>query len=147
MQIVHRGYIKDGWWMIKARLYYNKKLYSTEIEFLIDTGADKTIVSDQCAKRLGLGYDGLSGEFKTVLRGVGKCQARPLPNSGLVFSEECGIKNLVEPCTTIFVPDPENYESANLLGRDVLNQYNVIANNKQKLIVLKRVKPNYMTLP
>jgi hypothetical protein len=119
------GRIESGWWMVKARLHCNGKIYPKEIDFFIDTCAEYTVLSDQEAKPLGLGFDTLTGVEKIDISGAGKCMGRPLLNAGIVFSGDDKIKGFfLEICPKILVPDPKDYHArCNLIGLDILKHY------------------------
>jgi hypothetical protein len=147
MGITHVGRIENGWWMIKARLYYEGKTYQKELDFIIDSGAETTVLSDQDARKLGFGFDKLPNSYEAEMGGAGSCKGRPLFNAGIVFSDD-EIKNHMEPCIKIYIPDPETYRTGeNLIGRDILSLYDIITNNESRIITLKGVKNNYMTVP
>ena len=133
----------DGTWRIKAGLCHNAMIYPTEMEFLIDTGAESTVICDKDAKRLNLGYHTLKTK-EVEMGGAGKCMGRPIFNVGIVFSEN-GENKDPEEISKIYVPDPETYRTgANLIGRDILEYYNVFTNWDLRKVVLKRRKTNYM---
>lgn len=135
----------DGTWKIKARLYYNDKTYPYEIEFLIDSGAETTLITDKEARRADREFGYYSLKTKEVeIGGAGSCMGRPILKAGIVFSEDGKMKD-PELCRTIYVPDPKAYRTgANLIGRDILGLYNVYTNIKLRKIVLKRIQTSYM---
>jgi hypothetical protein len=130
----------DGMWIINVKLCYNKKLYTKEITFMIDSGAQETVLSNLEAKELmGIGFDDLPEENEISIEGFVDCKARPLLNPLIVFSEE-----LMEPCARILILDPNKFNKrANLIGRDILNQYNVVTNMKHRQVTLIRLEDNY----
>jgi hypothetical protein len=133
----------DGTWRIKAQLYYNARIYPNEMEFLIDTGAESTVICDKDAKRMGLGYHSLKTKEKEM-GGAGHCMGRPLLKAGIVFSENGKINNPDE-VRQIYVPHPKDYRTGcNLVGLDVLGFYNVFTNIKLRKVVLKRIQTAYM---
>lgn len=75
----------DGTWQIKARLCHNGNTYPNEMKFLIDTGAESTVICNKDAKRLNpdFAYSKLTTEEKEM-GGAGSCNGRPIYKVGIV---------------------------------------------------------------
>jgi hypothetical protein len=139
MGIIFEGRIMfDGTWRIKGQLYYNGQTYPKEIEFLIDSGAESTLITDNTAKKADrdLGYHALKTP-EVQMGGAGSCMGRPIFKAGIVFSNKDGVTDL-KLCQKICVPNPKDYRwgATNLLGRDILNQYNIRTNIKRNKVIL-----------
>ena len=143
-----QGRISEGLWRIDAKLYFNGKTYPDTIEFLIDSGAQATILSSSDAKTLKITFDGLEGAKEIEIIGYGKCPARQLFNAGIVFSSEDDTEDLLEPSPMIYLADGQNNRSGySVIGQDVLSRYNVVANNKTKKVYLILITSSYISIP
>jgi hypothetical protein len=142
-----QGRISEDLWRIDAKLYFNGKTYPDTIEFLIDSGAQATILSSSDAKTLKIKFDDLEGSKEIEIIGYGKCPARQLFNAGIVFSSEDD-EDLLEPSPKIYLADGQNNHSGySVIGQDILSRYNVVANNKTKKVYLILITNSYISIP
>jgi len=142
-------YSNSGRWMIDARLVYNDTFPTETISFMIDSGAENSMISLLNAKKLGIDVLSLSG--KKDLRGLGGgiCKARVL-YCNLAFLEEGDGEYHIEPCHELFIGEEKEHCQGNIIGLDILNRFNVITNFEARKISLERIKgirPNYIRYP
>jgi hypothetical protein len=133
-----KGHItkKDGLWRINAQLYFNDELDEKMVEFIIDSGSEITLLSPNVAKRIGFSFDTLPVIDEIPIGGPGECTARYLPNVSIIFK---GI-DWITQCR-MYVPNPKCWKKRgwSLVGQDVLRQFNLTSDNKNKRIVLKPI--------
>jgi len=141
--IVAKGYIsEDGFWKIEARLHFDSKEYPNKIEFLIDSGSGSTILSPHTADELGIAFDDLKYYNKLQLMGPTGCMGRQLPGANLIFNTKS--VNILELCPRMYMADPQKWESDyNLIGQDILKSFNVVSNNKTKIVMLILSRDKY----
>jgi hypothetical protein len=138
----------DGTWQIPVKIYHNKKTCDAQINFLIDTGSVKTILSPLDAEWIGIDlttlrkYNGFITGVGTDGRKNGK-SALVLPNSGIEFVEEtaCGkLAPLLEICNDgILIGSPGKWDVESLIGLDILNRFNLFPDVENKKIYLRQI--------
>lgn len=118
------------------------------LTFLIDTGADITMINSIDAERLGITYQGSVPFFgrqpleEAMMSGVGgKLKTYILKDVMLIL--KTSLNNHVEYHTEyldyICIPEGGVIEMPNLLGRDILNLFNISYDNTKDFIDLSRV--------
>jgi hypothetical protein len=96
--------------------------------FILDTGAERTLMSEDVVKRLGLARDGW---VASVIRGVGGLQQRPnaLPRSLRLGGVTLRRKTLTGDTSVTVGPLPiaaiAGHQIAGLLGRDFLSPFDL----------------------
>ncbi len=112
---------------IKARFESETLHIYATIEFLIDTGAFRTIVNDKDARELGVDYQELEKLQGGVLGVGGSVDAHILKNAKLVFKTEN--KRLHSECfeSLCFLKHSFTNERMlkmpSLMGRDIINKF------------------------
>ena len=108
--------------------------YAT-LEFLIDTGATKTTISDKDAIRLGIDYDALEKPDKGMLGIGGPVDTYILKEAKLALHKKDGqthVENLESLCFLRHFELTERIlRIPSILGRDVLNKYALIYDRRQ----------------
>ena len=108
--------------------------YAT-LEFLIDTGATKTTISDKDAIRLGIDYDALEKLDKGMLGIGGPVDTYILKEAKLALHKKDGqthVENLESLCFLRHFELTERIlRIPSILGRDVLNKYALIYDRRQ----------------
>ena len=108
-------------------------LYAS-VEFLIDTGATKTTISEKDIIRLGVDYEALERLSKGMLGIGGAVDTYLLKDANLIFRQE-NKKNHVEQLSLCFLKHSEVNERIlripSIIGRDILNKYTIIYSKKQ----------------
>lgn len=129
--------------------YRKAKEFPPFLTFLIDTGADTTMINSIDAEKLGITYRASVPFFGKhpleegmVVRGVGgKIKTYIVKDVRLIL--KTSLNNHVEFHTEyldhICIPEGEVMEIPNLLGRDILNLFNISYNNTKEFIDLSRV--------
>lgn len=109
------------------------------VRFLIDTGASRTIISDMDAIKLGIDYS-LLPRFKLGTAGIGGVvDTYFIQNAKLIFRTQKGAHT--EKMDEIFVlkhkkRDERIKRIPSLLGRDILNKYQLLLNRKNNKVII-----------
>lgn len=106
---------------IEGRLYLPRLNLSADVSFLLDTGADSSILMPGDARRLGVPFDQLVGDNECGgLGGIVHCfEERAL----LVFSEHKVALYAYELCMDIMPDDPQMVDVPSIVGRDVIDRW------------------------
>lgn len=108
------------------------------ISFLVDTGADRTILMPTDWRLLGLDYSALTGT--TDIGGIG---------GSVTFLTTKAVIAFVIPSETVYIyeveiafaPDDEDYrEVPSILGRDILDQWKMTYHPLQKTLEFEILK-------
>jgi hypothetical protein len=110
-------------------------LYGT-VEFLVDTGATRTILSDKDVIRLGLDYAELDKLQGGVLGVGGTVDTYVLADAKLMFNAQKIIQQ--EPLEQLYILKHNTLNDKilripSILGRDILNKYAFIFDKRQDL--------------
>jgi hypothetical protein len=113
---------------------------SATVEFLIDTGATRTTLSDKDAIRLGIDYEMLEKLPEGMLGIGGSVDTYILKNAKLIFHKQdktvheetldciCILKHSILTERILRIPS--------ILGRDILNKYALIYNRKREAALI-----------
>ena len=117
-------------------------LYGT-VEFLVDTGATRTILSDKDVIRLGLDYAELDKLQGGVLGVGGTVDTYILTDAKLIFNAEKIIQQ--EPLEQLYVLKHNSLNDKilripSVLGRDILNKYGFIYDKRQEIVYISDKK-------
>ena len=109
-------------------------IYAT-VEFLVDTGATRTTISDKDAIRLGIDYTALEKLGEGMLGIGGTVDTYSLPDAKLTFHQE-NKKTHTETFEKICIlKHPQLNERIlripSILGRDILNKHTFIYDKRQ----------------
>ncbi|MCJ7443947.1 MAG: retropepsin-like domain-containing protein [Methanotrichaceae archaeon] len=127
-----------------ALLLYNNKISDVLIDFLIDTGADATMLSPQDAMRIGIDISSLDqgGEISGV---GGSIETRVLKDVGLIFinpdNNKLELECHLEFCENLLV-GPDGWTFGSILGRDVTNRFNMNTDIENSKFSLTRIESN-----
>lgn len=110
------------------------------IEFIIDTGASRTTISDRDAIKLGIDYSKLEKLPEGTLGIGGSVDTYIVSQPELIFVTSDG-KHHVEKLDRIYVlkhrrVDEKIKRIPSILGRDVLNKYIIIFDRKRERAVI-----------
>jgi len=159
-----KGYVLEGAPFIKAFVIFPAhevtKEYPPPLDFLIDTGASVTMISALDAEKLGIRYKtlidgrsvphfgdqplkegpkigGVGGSIQSYIVKDVKLKFVTLLNNYIEFHEE--------HLKFLYIPDGRAKEIPNILGRDVINRFKFLWDDK--LVELSRgVKPGVYTI-
>lgn len=138
MKMEHKGYLaKDGLWKICVKLCIEGEPYKEKVEFIIDTGSQISILSPKIAKNIGYDFDTLSAVGAKGIGNSKECWARRLDNVDIILTHDVESEEFVTLCE-MYVPDPSQWQrdEFSLIGQDVLRQYDIISDNKNRIITL-----------
>lgn len=106
---------------IEGRLILPGQGLNSDISFLVDTGADRSILMPADALRMGLDYSKLTRRTESV--GIGGTARTYIEEAALVYSEPGRFLYLYFVDLRIAAPSPEIMDLPSLLGRDVLDRW------------------------
>jgi hypothetical protein len=131
------GYLDhDGSWKIGVYLLNCQLPRDREFRFLIDTGADKTILSSSVVKDLGIDINYLPTPKEVVVQPGGEVETRCIPGVGIEFRNTELMHR--EPCEIMLVCDL-GWDYDGLIGRDILNRFDISTDIKNEKIHLDRI--------
>jgi hypothetical protein len=101
-----------------------------DISFLVDTGADKTLLMPLNSLTLGVDFSKLTGEEPSV--GIGGASHNFTKPALLLFVEHRKFLHLYRIDLLIAPPSPEIMDVPSLLGRDVIDRWRMVYNPSRK---------------
>ena len=117
---------------LESRIAFPRVAKVGHVSFLIDTGADRTIIMPVDGTLLQLDYGQLAGNVPTV--GLGGACFTFEERAIIVFMEPNKRAYVYNLKVLIAVPNVENTDFPSLLGRDILQRWrSVIDNAKSKI--------------
>ena len=116
----------DGRPFLEARVYIRSLKISADIPFLVDTGADRTVVMPTDGARLNINYEKLSDPITSL--GIGGASEDFQVDATIFFKDED--ESLVGYSCKLVVTRPakEKLKLPSLLGRNVLDRWNLTYN-------------------
>ena len=140
-----KGYIPNNCLLrLLGKLVIEGKTNPETISFLLDTGADATVIDPLDAVRLGIDIDNLE-ESRERIEGVGgSCKTHVLEIEKIKFfhiNDGGKIEYHTENVPRVLVGDPEVWAVGSVLGKDVWSNFNIrtdIEHNSFELIRIKR---------
>jgi predicted aspartyl protease len=99
------------------------------VSFLVDTGADATVLMPVDIQRLGIDYGRLG--MTTRSTGIGGESEDFVESAVVVFADE--MLHLYNINLTIMKDRPELIEAPSLLGRDVINRWRMVLDHASDL--------------
>ena len=109
---------------VEGRLYLPRFDLAGDISFLVDTGADASLVNPGDALRIGVDIARLGGQAELVgLGGSIACFVEPV---WVVFSGRDGAIYVYRLDMEIAPPRPDTHSLPSLLGRDVLDRWRMV---------------------
>ena len=118
-----------------------------KVSFLVDTGADTSLIAPADAKQMAIDYSRLAAPVESLGIG-GKALSHPVEGS-LVFTDPGRFHYLYHLASIdVAVPDPEIDEMPSLLGRDVLDRWRMAYDPvKNELSFLVRSWDSVLPIP
>ena len=129
---------------IEGRLILPRFELHADVSFLMDTGADRTVVMQADARRIGLNYSSLTGESESLGLG-GICSTFTEP-ALVVFSEPGKTLYAYDIQLVIPAPTPDTQSLPSLLGRDILNRWSIAYNPSRDRLSIRVVSAD-VTVP
>ena len=105
--------------------------------FLVDTGADKSLLSANDARRLGINYRALGAP--DTITGVGGALAVYPVQATLAFADSEARVHFYTLTLDVASSDTEQYEMPSLLGRDILSRWRMIHDPSNNRLLLEVV--------
>ena len=109
---------------IEGRLIFPNLKIRSDISFLVDTGADRSLLLPNDGMRIGIDYTKLTGDAESI--GVGGVCHNFVEPALIVFSEPRRFLYVYSIDLVIAPPAPDIMDPPSLLGRDILNQWRMI---------------------
>lgn len=120
---------------IEGRLILPNLNIHGDISFLVDTGSDETRLHPNDEIRLHIDYDQLSGDAESVgISGVSHDFIEP---ALVVFSEPKRSLYVYSITLRIAPMDPEIIDLPSILGRNILDQWQMTYNPQKRRLVFK----------
>ena len=129
---------------IEGRLLLPRLRLQSDISFIVDTGADQSVLMPGDSIRMNVDYGALMGDIETV--GIGGLARNFTEEAVLAFSDHGKI--LYAYRITIQIPsvEPDILGIPSLLGRDVLDRWSMSYNPSKKRLQFRVVSAD-ITLP
>lgn len=106
---------------LEGRLFLPRLKVQGDISFLVDTGADSTVLMPLDATKLGLDYSKLTGSVQTI--GVGGLAQMFREPGAVMFLEGTRKLHLYMVDVDIASPTPDIADVPSLLGRNILDHW------------------------
>jgi len=129
---------------IEGRLFIPRLNITTDISFLVDTGADHTLLNPLDGIRMGMDYSQLIGDNEMV--GIGGLCHNYVESTIVVFSEPKKFLYVYNIDLEITPPNPEISDIPSLLGRDILDQWRMTYNPSKNRLTFKVISAD-MVVP
>ncbi len=106
---------------IEGRLLLPRIGIRSDISFLVDTGADRSILLPDDGDRMGIDYTKLRGDQESV--GIGGLSHNFVEGAIVIFSEANRFLHVYMIDLAITPSDPDMRDMPSPLGRDILDQW------------------------
>ena len=137
MKIERKGSIsQNGFWGISAKLCKKGEPIEPEVNFIIDSGSEISILSPNIANSIGIKFNNLPSDSEIDIGNSGKCLARRLNDFDIILDHDDESDEFIVICK-MYVPD-ENWKRPDfsLIGQDVLSQFDIKSDIRNKSILL-----------
>lgn len=108
---------------VEGRLSLPSQRLNTNISFVLDTGADRTVLMPMDGTKMGIDYDKLTRECSS--RGVGGFAKNYLDAAIIAFRDVDGTIYSYKIDLMIAAPTNDNMNIPALLGRDIINRWRI----------------------
>lgn len=113
---------------IEARISFSRLRVRGLVSFLVDTGADGTVLMPVDSKKLGIDFRSLRHPTKSdgiggVAKGFNEIGLLSFSDRRYIYSYRLQIE--------ISEPTPHNHRFPSLLGRDIIDQWRLVMNSSQ----------------
>jgi len=127
-----------GWPYVAGRISLSRlQLGPTPVTFMLDTGADMTLLHPGDAHRLGIDFDShFQGIQRITIPGVGTAEAY-LEQATLELPHLNGRVDRLAGRVFVAVPSDINRRHPSILGRDVFDHYSIVYSKARNILVLQ----------
>lgn len=109
---------------VEGRVYFPRFDLSGDISFLVDTGADASLLNPSDVMRMGVDLDLLEGAAESVgLGGAIQCFVEP---AWVIFTADDGTAYIYEVGLEIAPAQPDTLDLPSLLGREILDRWRMV---------------------
>ena len=129
---------------VEGRLFIPRLGLRSDISFIVDTGADHSLLMPMDGQRMKLDYNTLNAGVES--RGVGGISRNFSEQAILAFSEPGRFIHVYVITLQIAPPSPDIIDIPSLLGRDVLDRWIMTYNPKGKRLTFKVLSADH-TIP
>lgn len=129
---------------LEGRLIIPRLSITGDISFLVDTGADRSVLMPLDTERLGIDIADLDGDLEST--GIGGVIHNFVEHSVLIFSEPRKAIHLYYLELAISPPDPAIQDLPSLLGRDVLDRLRMTYDAQKPSLTFKVLSAD-MSIP
>lgn len=112
-----------------------------DISFIVDTGADRSLLCPMDGQRIGVDYSVLTGNEESV--GLGGISYNFVERAILAFSEARRTLHLYFIELQIAAPTPEISSIPSILGRDVLDRWHMTYNPSKSYLAFRVLSADY----
>ena len=117
---------------IEGRLHFPRFELTGDVSFLVDTGADASLISPGDVLRIGVDVDLLEGRAEAVgLGGAIQCFVEPV---WVVFTDDAGSVHIYSLVAEIAPVGPDTLDLPSLLGRDILDRWRMVYDPEVRLL-------------
>ncbi len=117
---------------VEGILYFPRFKLKGEVSFLVDTGADRSIISPSDTLRLGVNFDLLSDESESL--GIGGALRYFNERALLVFTSTDKIVHIYDVPVGVIPLRNEYLSLPSLLGRDVIDRWRMVYDPQTPLL-------------
>lgn len=129
---------------VEGRLILPQLKMSSDISFLVDTGADICLLHPIDGVRMGIDYTKLGGDEESL--GTGGLSHNFVEPALVIFSEPKRFLYVYHINLSIAPHLPDLMELPSLLGRDILDQWRMIYNPSKKRLTFEVISAD-VTIP
>ena len=126
---------------LEGRLSIPRLKLNADISFIVDTGADNSLLMPLDALRIGIDYSQLQGHQESV--GIGGISVNYIEPALLAFREARRNLHVYSIDLEICAPSPEIMDVPSLLGRDILDRWRMNYNPSQNRLTFQVLSSDY----
>jgi hypothetical protein len=134
---VIRGYIDAGRPYVSCLLFIPRLSAGGQIDFLVDTGSDRTVIHPGDAARLGIEEEAFAGLAQTTAVGVGGTALEYFEAAFILLRHQDDRIDNILVRLSFAVPTPDNALYPSVLGRDLISYYRLVFEQRAGLVTLE----------
>jgi hypothetical protein len=131
----------DGRPYIEGRLVLPRLNLKSEVTFIVDTGADHSVLMPRDATRMGVDYAQLTGNVAAT--GIGGLSQACVEDAILAFSEPGTMLYVYRVQILLPAISPDILHIPSLLGRDILNRWSMTYNPSRNRLQFRVVSADF----